>query len=194
MKNAQEGTPERMLWERVDEMVAMKIEASSVGIIVKLFYDKIKPLKSVAALDRKICSMMKSWACMVLGNHEAENIHIASDTFAENILVFVVSKSSDPRLIEWINYYYQKVFESVWFKVIFERAPLKMKYSEDISIVSVALCLERNADGSESPNPINSEFLSFLFYVIGLNALISSLTLLIEIIVKKIDEVKVIVV
>lgn len=62
MKNAREGTLERMLWEQVDEMVAMKIEASSVGIIVKLFYDKIKPRKSVAALDRKICSVMKSWA------------------------------------------------------------------------------------------------------------------------------------
>lgn len=92
---------------------------------------------------------------MALGNHEAENINIASDTFAENILVFVVSKSNDSRLIEWVNYYYQKVFESEWFKVIFERAPLKMKYSEDISIVSVVLCLERNADGSELPNPIN---------------------------------------
>lgn len=84
-------------------------------------------------------------------------MQIPSDTFAENVLVFVVSKSSDPRLVEWVNYYYQNVFESGWFKVIFERAPFKMKYSEDISIVSVALCLEGDADGSELPNPINLE-------------------------------------
>lgn len=185
LKNARPGTRESGLWKRVKKKkFPFKMDTSAVGLLTSLYEQEVKTMRSVGGIDQTVAAMGKSLGCQMLGI-EAKNLHKCLDTFAENILLFIVSKSSDELLVRWVDYYYIKVFESGWFNEIFRRGATSFKVRGDVSIGNIIICMENVGDDSTLPDPISLVFISRAFYLILWGTFIGSIVISFEIVIYK---------
>lgn len=80
----------------------------------------------------------------------------------------MISKTSNPKLVRWVDYFCREVFEMLWFHSASKGGMNTFIMNEEFSLTEIELCIEGRPDEVILPKPIDSDFMSrasyFLFF------------------------------
>ena len=148
--------------------------------------DKLFRYEAVLAVDRTIINACKSIICQLHGLEKGSNTHISrGDTFAEKLITFSISKSSDKMLIKWFNYRQSLLLQSGLTRQWISLIAYNFKVDPSVTFELITDCLEPERGRQNIPDPIKIDFIISTIMLMIILLIISGLILFVEIMLRR---------
>lgn len=167
IEGSRKESPEGELWKRVDYHIP--IQMNDFEQLSKNLYpvaDNLLNQKKVLVVDKTIIDLCKSVICQVKGYGIGSRLHIArGETFAEKLLTFSISKTSDEGLIKWVNYRQSLLLQSGLTNKFSSSLAYGLRMSDSFTIGMFTECLTPTTHDQSVPVAIKMEFFRTTLYM-----------------------------
>ena len=168
------NSSENKVWERITKEGKLIDCSPKPGLIDELskYVFPFLEGKFVGVTDNQIVSAIKAGVCQFVKN--PDRFHISRDWFGERLLVPIVSKSSDARLLHWVRIKYRQLFQSYLVQNRVQGISYQIKVSDEDSRYKVLICL--SGEKTTDQNIPDSFGIHFFFPVLKICSIILSLS------------------
>lgn len=175
-------TLEGQLWNRVKYHLPIRVDKLDTVInVLNKGMDKLFRYESVLVVDKTIISAFKSIICQTRGLENGSKVHISrGSTFAERLITFSTSKSSDQKLVEWINYRQNLLLQSGLTKNWVASTSYYFIMDQSSSYQSIVKCLDGEEQDQNDPQAVGMEYFFGVIILIIYISIIFTLILFIE--------------
>ena len=143
IEGSRKESPEGKLWKRVDYHIPIQVnDIEQLFAGLNPLVDHLLNQKKVLVVDKTIINLCKSVICQMKGYEIGSSLHIArGETFAEKLLTFSISKTSDERLIKWVNYRQSLLLQSGLTNKFCSSLAYGLRMSDSFTIGMLTECL-----------------------------------------------------
>lgn len=144
--------------------------------------------KDVIVIDRQLTPVLKSAVCQVVP-HIHDRFHMSEDWFGERLLAAIVSKTSDPSLLEWMRYKYRQVFQSFLMQNLIQKLAYRLRLEPDVNFFKILHCIDGiHDDAKDLPASFDINFFTPLLVLCLCMIFLALLSLSVEMVIRKISE------
>ena len=136
--------------------------------------------KSVAIIDSHVVPVIKATLCQFGTN--PETFHTSKEWFGERLLVPIVSRSSDARLLHWIRFKYRQLFQSFLLQNMVRTSSYRVKAHDEDTGYKVLICLSgEKTNDNNIPDPFGIHFFFPVIRICFIVLSFSFISLIVEI-------------
>lgn len=189
MKGSEKGSLENRLYERIKSEGRFFSNVLRPDIINEMIGYALPFTEGndVIVIDRQLTPVIKSAVCQVVP-HIRDRFHMSKDWFGERLLATIVSKTSDPSLLEWVRYKYRKVFESFLTQNLIGKLAYKLRLGQDVNFFKILHCIDGIQDAKDLPASFDINFFTPLLAPCLCMIFLALLSLSVEMVIRKISE------
>lgn len=179
---------EGKLWGRVKYRIPVQVDnMDDIMETMNKGMDKMFKYESVLVLDQSIISACKSMICQIHGIEKGRHVHISrGDTFAEKLITFSISKSSDELLVKWLNYRQYLLLQSGLTTNWVNSVSYNWIVNPSSTFGLINDCLNPVNEAQNVPDAIKIGYITNVIYMIAIISVLDIFILIFEIIISQI--------